>query len=128
MRTDPLHVSYEELVVYFEGKAMFMLNKVLLDKQVCWENLNKIKEKHVERLYLEKEMENTDDRDLLKLFDALYDLIECELQELWKFDLDRNFHVFWKRPKCSCPKLDNNDRYPTGFYIKSVLCPLHGDF
>lgn len=131
MYNDPLHIPSAELVVEYKGKPLFMLNKRLLDRQNCWTNLDKIKEKHIERLDLEDHMfaaVNENDRGLLALYDALYDLIEYELQELWKFTQDGNFHRFWERPGCGCPRLDNNDRYPTGFYVRSLICPLHGDY
>lgn len=124
---DSLHVPSERLVVYYNDNAVLMLNKRLLDSQNCWTNLEAIKEKHEERLDLEHEMKKTNDPGLLKLFDALYTLIEFELQDLWGFSKDIRFHRFWYRPKCSCPSLDNADNYPHGYYVVNGNCPLHGE-
>jgi len=51
---------------------------------------------------------------------------EYRLQELWGFPKDPNYHKFWEMSGCTCPKIDNEDSYPTGFYIHTQNCPLHG--
>lgn len=53
--------------------------------------------------------------------------LEQELQILWKFDQDDNKIKFWNFPACSCPKMDNNDNYPYGYYVYSGGCIVHGD-
>lgn len=121
-----LHVPNAKLVVSFKGKEILMLNKKLMDKQMCWENLELIKSLHVKRLELEEEMKATDDADLLKQFDKKYTDIEFQLQDAWKFGRDAHFHRFWDRPKCECAFMDNEDAYPTGYYSVNLSCPLHG--
>lgn len=56
--SDPLHVPYQDLCISHRGKTT-MLNKRLLDRQNCWENLDKIKALHAERLNLEDMMRET---------------------------------------------------------------------
>lgn len=124
MYRDPLHIPSARLVVWHKGKETILINKRLLDMQNCWENLETIKELHSEKLHIYDEMNETDDPGLLLLFDALLTNIEFELQALWKFTQDINFHRFWERPKCTCPKLDNIDNYPYRQII-SGDCPLH---
>lgn len=123
---DPLHVPYQDLVVFHKGKEAVLINKTLLDRQTCWTNLNKIKELHSERLHLEDMMNKTNDIDFLKLCNELYTLIEFELQDAWGFTRDKKFHRFWNRPKCACPIMDNEDGYLIGRYVISGICPLHG--
>ena len=48
------------------------------------------------------------------------------LQKVWKFDNNDSYIKFWTFPKCTCPKMDNEDRYPIGFYIVNGECPIHG--
>ena len=48
------------------------------------------------------------------------------LQKLWKFEQNDKFIKFWNFPACECPSMDNNERYPTGHYIMSESCPIHG--
>ncbi len=56
----------------------------------------------------------------------LWEQNEYRLQELWGFPKDPNYHKFWEMSGCTCPKIDNEDSYPTGFYIHTQNCPLHG--
>ncbi len=122
---DPLHVSYEDLTVFYENRGI-ILNKSLLDKQLCWENLGAIKDIHFFKLMLYQMISETEDPKLLK--SLVKDITECEyeLQKLWKFSIESRFHRFWETPKCQCPTMDNNDWYPTGHYIINNSCPLHG--
>lgn len=122
---DPLHVPSAQLVVTHKGKEVMMLNKALLDRQNCWENLDKIKDAHSRKLQAYDMINETEDRTLLKKLAVTLQDIEFELQGLWGFPLDANFHRIWEYPKCECPTLDNKDRYPHGHVI-SANCPLHG--
>jgi hypothetical protein len=48
------------------------------------------------------------------------------LQKLWKFDLDEKYIKFWEFPRCTCPKMDNDDNYPSGYYVTVQNCIYHG--
>lgn len=122
---DPLHVSYEELTVYHNDKPQYMLNKQLLDQQNCWENLNKIKKYHGVKLTTYDAIEKEEDPVKLKQLAQELTITEFKLQSLWGFPEDANFHRFWETPKCSCPVLDNEDRYPHS-HIINQSCLLHG--
>ena len=124
---DPLHAGYRELAVVHDGKEYHYINKNLLDQQLCWENLDAIKELHTKRIGIYIEMVKTDDAKKLKEFDKECTDLEFELQDLWKFDRDVNYHRFWDRPQCACPTMDNEDSYPIGYYITNGNCLLHGD-
>lgn len=50
---------------------------------------------------------------------------EHRLQNLWGFTADWKYHKFWTVPGCTCPKLDNQDNYPTGPYFYNDGCPYH---
>lgn len=123
---DLLHVSYEELTVYLDDKPQFILNKRLLDSQLAWSNLNAIKEAYILKLLIYDMIVIEDDSKMLKSLAMDLTEIEYELQDLWYFSRDQNFHRFWETPKCLCAKLDNEDRYPTGYYSINLSCPLHG--
>jgi hypothetical protein len=56
----------------------------------------------------------------------VYIAIETALQELWRFPKNRNYIKDWYFPHCTCPKIDNDDRYPDGAYYRSADCPIHG--
>lgn len=51
---------------------------------------------------------------------------DYRLQELWGFEQNSDWHKFWETPHCSCPKMDNLDRWGTGHAVVSMHCILHG--
>ena len=52
--------------------------------------------------------------------------LEFELQRLWGFPQDKEFHKYWLNiGSCSCPKMDNMDRLGYGRII-NLGCPVHG--
>ena len=53
--------------------------------------------------------------------------VERSLQLLWGFDEEDRFIKFWKFPTCSCPSMDNEDAYPTGYYYVNGDCIIHGN-
>lgn len=53
---------------------------------------------------------------------------EFRLQELWGFAQDSAYHKYWFLvPGCTCPKLDNSDRFGTGYNVINCSCPYHGE-
>ena len=53
--------------------------------------------------------------------------IELELQKLWKFEQNINYYKFWYVPHCKCSCLDNEDAFPSGYYVRNLSCPVHGE-
>lgn len=120
-------MDYMKMYIVSEGKDYVILNSKLIEKQNLSEaEIDKLLITHKERMMLHKFMEIEDNVFLLRQYDKLYTELEFKLQSLWKFNRDASKHRFWKRPKCSCPKLDNEDRYGTNFAIYSGNCILHG--
>lgn len=81
---------------------------------------------HKVREYIEKTALQSD----IKTAKILYPLwIENErtLQQLWQFKVDDKYIKTWWYPKCTCPKMDNDDAYPTGYYYVNTSCPIHGE-
>jgi len=52
--------------------------------------------------------------------------LETALQRLWGFTEDISYVKFWHYPHCTCPKIDNDDLYPSGLYVFNNSCPIHG--
>lgn len=92
-------------------------NKMLLGKSHCL--LKKVKG-------LMETLDPSKDQEYLRRLWALGDGIEYYQQGLWGFPLDPNYHFFWRFPHCSCPRLDNEDRWGTGYHVVSTDCILHG--
>lgn len=52
--------------------------------------------------------------------------LEFELQRLWGFPQDKEFHKYWLSVgHCECPPLDNLERLGYGRII-NLGCPVHG--
>ncbi len=122
---DPLHRPTGDLLVCYNGTPKYLLNKTLLDRQDCWENLDAIREVHEFKLLIYDMINETEDLTTLRSLGKDLTEIEFELQRLWKFKEDINFHRFWEAPKCFCPTMDNEDGYPYLSY-RNHICPLHG--
>lgn len=114
-------------IVYHNGKPVFSINEQLLKVQGVEERLEDIKKLHVERLELFDIMKTTVDPSELKTLNNTFMEIEGDLQALWNFPPNKNYIRFWQVPQCSCPKMDNEEAYPTGYYIKHMDCLIHGN-
>lgn len=114
--------------VYYKGKLELYLSPNLAVKQnLDIDDLENIKKIHINRLTLFDKIEaESNISKLHKLADELTE-IEFKLQDAWKFDRDASFHSWWfQSPKCTCPKLDNQERIGTGYFIVNESCLLHG--
>lgn len=104
------------------------LNKNLLtEKNIFGERLDDLLQ-----LYLDKEQVScklnkaVEPQDIL---DLTYEWtkIEFNIQEVWGFERNYSFHRFWENPHCTCPTLDNMDRYGTKYHVHSLNCPIHSN-
>lgn len=103
-----------------------MLNDKLAVKQGLDETTREVINKlHLLREFIE-DYKTTNPKKIKFLYKEWYEN-ELLLQKLWKFKVDENYIRFWEFPYCTCPKMDNEDRYPTGHYIVHGDCPVHGE-
>jgi len=65
------------------------------------------------------------DGDLKQYYKKLTD-IEYNMQLLYGEKEDITLHRFWETPKCTCPKIDNLEIYPSNKPIFNDKCPIHG--
>lgn len=104
-----------------------MINDALVRQlNLTQEQIDKIKHLQNARSYLFVIMTNEDNPATLRDLDKQCVAIEYKLQEACGFEQNVAYHKFWYRPKCTCPYLDNEDRYPSGYYIVNDSCVLHG--
>lgn len=103
------------------------VNEDLLEKNNVKQNLydivcvrikiQKLLDKEKENVYIDRESE---------LMDELTSL-EYELQTLWGFKTDKNYHSYqWGLKNCSCPRMDNLDRLGLPSKVINPTCPYHG--
>jgi len=72
-------------------------------------------------------MNENNDKNFLRQCAKEVEELEFQLQESWKFEKDKNYHRYWwTLPKCTCPKMDNEDRFGTDYHVYSSDCPIHG--
>ena len=108
------------------GEPAYLLNGRLMERQGVLHNLEDIKAVHVTKLEIYSMIKTETDLRKLRGFARDLTICEFELQKLWGFPEDARFHRFWEAPKCTCPKMDNEDSYPSGYYVNNLNCPLHG--
>lgn len=84
-------------------------------------NINKL---HKVVDILVESMEYEDDIDVLVSLYQSWREAQFALQKLWGFKPDSMYHKDYMLPKCSCPKLDNDENYPYK-RIVSDACIYH---
>lgn len=115
-------------VVVFKGQPQYQLNEHLIARQrLTDEDVKALVKVHKRKLALFDKLEKTDDVKVLKRGALSLQRIEFEMQRIWGFPLDENFHEWYLIPKCTCPKYDNADRRGTPYKVVNGSCPVHGD-
>ena len=116
----------QDLTVYHNDKPILRLNGNLAERQgITKEALTELKRLHCARIDIEDNLQTC-------RMEARRVLLECwtdnqfALQRTWGFTEDVKFHRFWDIDGCGCPQMDNNDAYPTGYYVVSGNCRIHG--
>jgi hypothetical protein len=112
--------------VYQNGKIILKLNQRLIKKQgLSQEQVNKIKELHVERINIEDQLASAHRVEDIKAIFGYWQDCQYRLQDAWGFPRDANFHHSHRLPHCACPKLDNDERIGTGYFIRVQGCFIH---
>ena len=106
------------LVKYKEDRSRVDKNRISNNK-----NLSKLKKCLLEKMKIYDEIKNTDE-DLDKYYKKLTN-VEYNMQLLYGEDEDISKHKFWETPKCTCPKIDNIEIFPSKNPIFSSECPIH---
>lgn len=113
------------LNIVFNG-VVYHLNPILIKQNnISEENIKKIKEKYIQNLELFEKMKSENDIKKLKDLAKKVEDIEFELQVLWGFPKNKDFHEWFFVPKCSCPKMDNKEMIGSNFRIINPSCIIH---
>jgi len=48
------------------------------------------------------------------------------LQEVKGYNKDHRYIRKWHYPHCTCPKMDNDDMFPSEYMHLDTNCPIHG--
>lgn len=103
------------------------LSEDLLKKQaIDMEGAAEILGLHARKLALYAGMEVAEDFSLSAYGRELRN-VEYDLQRAWGFPQTAKYHRFWEAPRCTCPKMDNEEHYGTAYAIIDKACPVHGE-
>jgi hypothetical protein len=113
-------------VITPEGTYVTTINKALVAKQGLGDvSLELLKLLHVQKYLLLEHMKIAHKSALKGLHKQLLEN-NCQLQKVWGFPVNQFWYRFWEEPRCLCPHLDNQERFPFGMYIINGHCPVHG--
>ena len=83
-----------------------ILNKNLVERQgISKKDEEDIASLHKTKHYIYELMNLTDDRDVLRKYAKLVQLVEYKLQSIWKFQLSEDYHGWFDVPKCSSDQM-----------------------
>ena len=121
--------------LYEESKKLGLNTNLMMEQSLTTDEIRNIIKLHKRlneifdeenKIIENKEISEIDKKHLMKLSQEVKE-IEFNLQKNWHFDQDEKYHTWWyKQPACSCPKLDNADRFGYEYKIYSSDCILHG--
>lgn len=113
--------------VFVNGVLKTSINPNFVRRQnISDETLKKIVDLHVQRILLEESFVSPTNTMTGEEYHEQWTKNQCDLQNLWGFGVDYNYHMFWRMSGCDCPKLDNQDNYPSGPYYFNSSCKVHG--
>lgn len=114
----------------YPGKYSFgfvYINSEFVFHQKAEDNLEDIKDLYLFKHSVYDMMYEAQDEKYIRSLAKDAEFIELEIQKLFNFEPNANFYRFWEAPKCSCPVMDNMDRWGTGYKIYNQECIIHGE-
>ena len=99
---------------------------LLLSQKIDKAGFKRLCKLHQKKDRIMQKMEAEVSVDTLKKMANDITEIEFQLQLDWGFKQNINYHRFWTLPKCSCPRMDNEDNWPIGYYVRTSNCIIHG--
>ncbi len=119
----------DKYIIEYLGRTIY-LNKDLIEKlDLTDKRVNDIKQLHRQIISCDISITKTvtsGGQAHLDFLLAHWERLQFDLQEAWGFTKDKRYHRFWELTSCNCPKADNEDSYPSGYYFISGKCALHG--
>ena len=121
--------SIDEIIKEFDSKDKYLVKYENLkgwiekDRIKNKKNIKKLKNCLLEKLKIYYTIKNTDEK-LQQYYKQLTD-IEYNMQLLYDENEDIFCHKFWETPKCTCPKIDNIENFPSEKPIFDKNCKIH---
>ncbi len=118
---------FEGRKVKIHNKYVFLNPHLIREKKLTWLKVKAILNLHEEKhIVLNLMKDCSHNKRMLRRLAKSITEIEYRLQSAWGFKKDKRYHRFWTLPNCMCPLMDNEDMYPTGYYVINQNCPIHG--
>lgn len=124
-----LSITFEDVLEKYDENDEYLVvykkfrDRVDEDRITDIKNLDKLKLCLLEKIKIFDKIINSK-RNLKQYYKLLTD-IEYNMQMLYGEKEDIKFHQFWETPKCTCPKIDNLEIYPSDNPIFNPKCPIH---
>lgn len=121
-------INLESRIVKVHDEGIRLNERLILQQQLSESEVAEILRLHEYKLTIRAKMKALPpDNPKIKAYAKDLEQIEFLLQDAWKFERNINYHKFWEAPHCTCPKMDNDDAWPSGHYIRNFGCPVHGE-
>lgn len=124
-------ITFEDMIEKFDAKDKYLVkynelrDRVEKKRVSNKKNLPKLKSCLLEKLKIYDILEKSEtDDNLDQYYKSLTDM-EYNMQILYGEEEDISCHRFWETPKCTCPKIDNLEIYPSTNPIFDKDCPIH---
>ena len=121
-------INLESRVAKVHDEGVRLNERLILQQNLSESEVEQILRLHEYKLTVRATMRALpSDNPKIKAYAADLEQIEFLLQDAWKFERNINYHKFWEAPHCTCPKMDNDDAWPSGYYVRNLSCPVHGE-
>lgn len=117
MSSQKNEVTYKGYTVYIAQAFLDRYNTKFEDVELLFKR----------RLELECSiLDFLENQDHLKSLKKEWTQNELEIQKAFGLEQNTKYHKFWRMIGCTCPKIDNEDNWPSGYYFINGNCPIHG--
>ena len=121
-------INLEQRIVKVHDEGIWLNEHLILQQKLSESEVLQILKLHEYRLTIRAKMKALPpDNPKIKAYAKDLEHVEFLLQDAWKFERNINYHKFWEAPHCTCPKMDNDDAWPSGHYVRNFGCPVHGE-
>lgn len=131
LKSSEKFIIFEDMIKEIDAKDKYLVtfedlrDRIEKDRISNNKNLDKLKNCLIEKLKIYDAIEKSESDDNLRQYYKKLTDIEFNMQLLYGEDEDVTFHRFWETPKCTCPKIDNLENFPSEIPIFDSNCPIH---
>ena len=121
-------INLEQRIVKVHDEGIWLNEHLILQQKLSESEVAEILRLHEYKLTIRAKMKALPpDNPKIKAYAKDLEQVEFLLQDAWKFERNIHYHKFWEAPHCTCPKMDNDDAWPSGHYVRHLGCPVHGE-